>query len=117
MDAPTLESPNRLRLGAGTYSTAQLDELIEALAVLRRQMDPPIPTRFGSVVGKLVEHDPDFIAGQTQHGHLLVAFRDAGLGWRAFELTAAYAIALRDALIKWAPRGGGPLASAGDSEH
>jgi hypothetical protein len=103
MVKPILESPTLLRIGSERLTAPDVDRLIEVLARLRADMQPAVPLSFRAAAELDAVVDPHAAVGVAQLGHVFLALRDPGLGWRAFEFTTAEATRLRDYLVKQLP--------------
>jgi hypothetical protein len=77
----------------GTFTAPELEEIIHELAKRRSAMQPAVPlTREGAMhlgSAMLIEPSPRFVFATKADGGLRISLRNSGIGWLAFELSAA----------------------------
>jgi hypothetical protein len=93
---PTLTTDGRVDLAGYLLEAAQVERLIQALAVARAQMDPPVTRSWSASETIEVVGDPAFKIGLTHEGRLLLAIRHEGFGWCCFDFDLQMAAQLRD---------------------
>jgi hypothetical protein len=97
---PKLMPDGRLRIGDTLLDAVQTTELIEALADIRAQMQPPVSRRFAVKASVAVQFEPATTTGMTVEGRFLLALRHEGFGWCSFDFGLPAAARLRDAIAR-----------------
>lgn len=70
-------------------TTADLDALLRKLALLRAEMNPPVPESLESLLetgSALVEDKPGLVIAQRQGGGFRLWLRHRGYGWLAYQM-------------------------------
>jgi len=96
----------RLHL-TGTFSAAELEQLIGDLARAREMMSPGVPRdpEPGADGEAHAQADPRFMVSEApDRGGVLLRLRDPGTGWRAYGLAYSEAGRLAMLLDEWSRR-------------
>ena len=87
----------------GNFSADALEELISKLAVLRSDMQPPVPKARPDSMSEAdkhitIEDEPAMVVARLRDGRFRLWLRNRGTGWMAYNIDAANATGLRDYL-------------------
>lgn len=86
---------------SGTFTAAELEEIIGTLAGQRSALQPPVPDSPYGLEGNItIDEDGSVIAKPLRDQRVRLWVRNAGIGWFCVHLPQAAAIALRDQLIR-----------------
>lgn len=86
---------------SGTFTAADLEEIIRTLAERRSALDPPVPdSPYGQTGTVTIDEEGSLIVKPLRGGQVRVWVRNAGIGWFCVHLSQALAIAIRDQFIR-----------------
>jgi hypothetical protein len=81
-----------LTVGDDVLTTAQVDRLIQDLALARCSLEPEVVPDVQQAQGEVVwHHDPRVQFGHSDDGKILMGVRHGGFGWVVFTLSLAHA--------------------------
>lgn len=110
----TIKDQSHALVGGTTLTTAEVDELLHALAEARAHMAPEISRSWSPEDTLGITNEPAVKIGLTADGTLLMALRHDGFGWCCFEFSLKTAAVLRDFIAK---RTTGVLAQSVDDDN
>ena len=83
----------------GEHTAAQVDELLSTLALIRADMEPPVPMTRSELAQEtgsiLVEDKPSLLMAALRGGGFRLWLRHRGFGWLAYQIDNSTAVGMR----------------------